>query len=188
MERTGQGQFLFQGLLIELVVQDGLDALVGAGPKMEGASAGGFQSHILDGFAEPDDSQAGTEALFGVGPILEDFLDDEGADRPDGGGPVHHAAGGPLQVSLVRLGSMFIQGREAAWLVTAPMSGHAFALVEELDGRVREPHVHRLMNQGIGDAVVVVVNLNMVVDVHLGLLPLGEDEGFSRQRFQPQPF
>src|SRR5437867_4596862 len=50
----------------------------------------------------------------------------------------------------------------------------------------RKANLDLLVDVEIGNAVVVAFDLNMVVNVDLGLLPLGKDEGFGGQWFQPR--
>jgi hypothetical protein len=59
------------------------------------------------------------------------------------------------------------------------------ALVEDLDGVGARAGVELFADQGMRDrVVVVVVDLDVVVDVHACLRPLGEDVGDGRQRAQ----
>ena len=46
MDGTVEWQFLLQRLLVQLMIEDGLDAPVGAGAKVKSAAAGGFQMGI----------------------------------------------------------------------------------------------------------------------------------------------
>ena len=96
MARAGQGQFLFQRSGFQVVLENGFDARIGAGVKVQGAPAGGFQALMAHGFAQADDAQGGAKALFGVGPVGHDFLDHLGALRADGFGPLQDAAGASI--------------------------------------------------------------------------------------------
>ena len=133
--------------------------------KMQSPSASRFQPVVPDGFAQPNDPQAGTEALLGMRAIFQDGGHSLPAIWPDGFGPVHHAPRRPLQVFLMRLGAMLLQGCEAAWLIISHMDGHALGGLEKFH-RVRgHAHIHLLMDQGIGNAVEVVFHRHMVVDI-----------------------
>ena len=60
------------------------------------------------------------------------------------------------------------------------MAGDALPAVEELDGVGGESGVELAPDEGVGDGVVVAFELDVVVDVHADLLPLGEDVGLGR--------
>jgi hypothetical protein len=59
--------------------------------------------------------------------------------------------------------------------------------VQDLHRRRREAHLDRLTNQRVRHAVVVPLDLDVVVDVHARLLPLGEGVGRRGQRQQRRP-
>ena len=61
--------------------------------------------------------------------------------------------------------------------VGARMAGDALPLVEALHGTLAVPGLQALPDQLIGHRVVVTVDLDVVVDVHPHLLPLGEFVG-----------
>lgn len=60
----------------------------------------------------------------------------------------------------------------------------AQAGVEALHGAGRQTHLQLLLHQLVGHRVVMPVDLDVVVDVHPSLLPLGIDVGLLRQRAQ----
>jgi hypothetical protein len=101
---------------------------------------------VAERFAQPDDAQARAEPLFGMGPMLKDFLHYLGAVRSNGVGPFHHATGSPLEVFLMGLGTVFFQGGESTRLVTSEVGRDAFARFKELHRLVRQPHIQLLMN------------------------------------------
>jgi hypothetical protein len=49
--RTGQGQFLFQRAAFQVVLENGVEAGIGTGAKVEGAPAGGFQALVAAGLS-----------------------------------------------------------------------------------------------------------------------------------------
>ena len=69
-------------------------------------------------------------------------------------------------------------------LVGAPVGGDALATVEELDGVGGVPGEELASGQGVGDGGVVAVELDVGIDVHTDLLPLGEDVGLGGERAQ----
>ena len=60
------------GLAIELVVEDGADRAVAAGADLKGAKTGRFDPFAAERLGEPDDAQAGAEALLGMAPLFQD--------------------------------------------------------------------------------------------------------------------
>ncbi len=128
-------------------MENGLEAVIGTGAKVQGTPAGGFQAVVAHGFAQADDPQGGAKTLFRMGPVGHDFLDDFGAIRADGFDPFQDAAGSPFQMLLMGLGPVFLQGREAAWPWAAQVGRHAFAVLKQLDGGVGQSHVKLMMDE-----------------------------------------
>ena len=62
------------GLAIEVVVEDGADRAVAAGADLERALAGRFDPFAAEGLDEPDNAQAGAEALLGMAAFFQDQL------------------------------------------------------------------------------------------------------------------
>src|SRR5437867_9724684 len=77
---------------------------------------------------------------------------------------------------------------EAAADVAAAMRGDATAVAEDLDHRRGGADVDALADERVRDAVVVMVELDVVVDVDAdGGLPRGDVEAARRQRPQRGP-
>ena len=55
------------------------------------------------------------------------------------------------------------------------MRGDSSALEEDLHGGIGEAHIELFMNQLIGNAVVVVIHLDVVIDIDPGAFPFGKD-------------
>jgi hypothetical protein len=69
----------------------------------------------------------------------------------------------------------------------ALMGGDALAPGEELDGAGGEPRLDFDAGEAMGDAVVVALDLDMVVDADAAHAPLGEHVGLGRQRLERRP-
>ena len=164
-----------------MIFQDGFDADVGAGAEVQRPFTSGLQSFGAGGFAQPHDAEAGAEALFGMGPAGEDLFDDLGTKGAGLLGPLHQPPGRPLQIALMGLGPMFLHGGKLTALVTADVCGHAFAALKQLDGVLGQAHVEQLMDQGMGHAVVVMIDHHMVVDVGRRHGPRGQLKRLGRQ-------
>ena len=53
------------------------------------------------------------------------------------------------------------------------MATDALAFMETLHTVGGEPHIDPLADQGIGDGIIMLIDFDMVVDVHGGFLPFG---------------
>ena len=81
------------------------------------------------------------------------------------------------------LGHVGRVGGVAAADMAADVGGHALAAMEDLDGRRGQPGVDLLVDERVGDGVVVPAQLDVVVDVDPGVdLPLAVDERLGGQR------
>ena len=60
---------------IEVVLEDRVDRAVGARTDLERAAASGFEPLAAIGLGEPQDADAGAEALLGVRALPQDDLD-----------------------------------------------------------------------------------------------------------------
>src|SRR5580704_9305253 len=60
---------------IEVVLQDRVDRAVGARTDLERPATGGFQPFAAIRLGEPQDADAGAEALLGVSTLAQDDLD-----------------------------------------------------------------------------------------------------------------
>src|SRR5437867_8088228 len=174
-----------ESLVIEARFENGLNTAVGTGLECHGPTASGFQSLGAVAVHEAEDTQAGTIAEFWMGTRVEEVLDSGGRGRTDGQAALDHVGTGPFEV-LMFLGPVLGQCGVLARHETAQMSGNATSLQKDLDGGGRKANFDLLVDVEIGNAVVVAFDLNMVVKVDLGLLPLGKDEGFGGQWFQPR--
>jgi hypothetical protein len=82
------------------------------------------------------------------------------------------------------LGHVLGDGGGFSGAITPEMGGDSSALEEDLHGGLGEPHLHLLMDELIGDAVVMAIHLDMVIDIDLGAFPFGKDEPVRGKRLQ----
>ena len=141
------GLFRRQGLLVQALSEYGVDAFVGEGLDPQGSEASGLQAFGGIAFTEPDDAQAGAEALFGMRAALEDPGDELFGMGAVLAGPADDPFRGPLEISLVRLGTVLGQGGIPAAFGASPMAGHPLSLQENLNREVWDPHVDLLANE-----------------------------------------
>ena len=173
-----------RGVQRELTIQarreDRFHALVGACLELAGSSGCGFQTFGAVGFSQTQDAQATAETLFRVRAGLKNLIDQRGGERTHRGRPTDQTLGRPFQVTLMRFGPVGVDGRMFAALVTAGVTGHTLAAMEDLDGHRGVPHIDFAMKQRIWNAVVVVVDFDVVVDMDAGLFPFRKRVGFGR--------
>lgn len=179
---------LRHGEAVEAVLEHGVDVAVGAGADGDGAGAGRLQAGLAIARAEPQEAEARAVALLGMRAVGENRLDKGRRRRADRAGPGDEARGGPLQVALMGLGHVGRVGGVAAAAMAADVGGDPLAAMEDLDGRGREARIDVLVDEGVGDGVVMPVQLDVIVDVDASVhLPLAVDEGLGRQGAERGP-
>ena len=66
----------------------------------------------------------------------------------------------------------------------ADMAGHGFAVIEALDGVGGDAHIDLFADQLLGDAVIVGIGFDVIVDIDCGDFPFGIGVGLERKRFE----
>src|SRR5207247_2401551 len=85
-DRRAVRSTLVRGVLIEFVVEDGTDRSVGERTDLDGPRGVGFQPYDTDRPRQPQDAEAGAEALVGVRPVLQDKMAEGAGCGRDGSG------------------------------------------------------------------------------------------------------
>src|SRR5438093_5363129 len=165
VDERGAGRWRGQGLAVEAVREDRLHA-----PIARGAHGPRALTRLLDprgvvAAGEAQEAEAGAEALLGMRAEREDLAHDGGRRWPDRLGPADEARRSPLRVAPMGVGPMRRLRREAVADVAAAMGGDAAAVAEDLDHRRGGADVDALADERVGDAVVVLVELEVIVDV-----------------------
>ena len=105
--------------------------------------------------------------------LLHDGLDQVAGVGPVFPCPLYNPGGSPLEVFLVGFGHVFRKGCVGAPYVASRMAGNPAVLEEGLDDPRRHPQLHLLFHKLIGNTVVVAVELDVIIDIHSRLFPLG---------------
>ena len=100
--------------------------------------------------------------------------------RPDGCAPADQARRTPFEMRAVRVRHVLGDRREA-WVVAPAMHPDPRAAVKDFERGGGEAHVDGLLNQPMRHGVEVVLDIDVVIDVHAHLAPLGVDEAFRGQ-------
>ena len=110
---------------------------------------------------------------------MKDLIDESSGKRTDCRCPSHETFGCPFQITLMRLGPMRIVGGMATDLRAARMTGNTLTAVKDLDGHRRITHIELAMEQSVRNAVVVLFDFNVVIDVDAYLFPFGKRVRFG---------
>src|SRR5438874_8332767 len=121
---------------------------------------GGFEAIGAEWPHQPHDAEAGSEALLGVGPALQDQLAQRGGSWADRSGLAANALDGP--VGVPPMARRHVLGHRGVPMVTAgaQMSGNPLALQEDLDGSRGQPHLHLAAGKAVGHAVEMTFELD----------------------------
>ena len=176
-----------QGQTVQAVFEDRLDVTIRPRAGGDRPGAGGVEPFGPVLLRQPQDAQARAIALLGMGPALEQGLDERFGVAPDGGAPADQAGGAPLQMRAMRLRHVVRDGRVAAGQIAAHMQPHAHAAQEHVDGRRRQADLDGGVNQRVRDGVIVPVDLDVIIDVDARVTPVGVDVAIARERLQRRP-
>ena len=100
-DRDGLGGPRLRGLAIELVVEDRAHRAVGQGADLDGARGRRPRAVPRRTARQPQDAEAGAEALLGVRSARKDQLAQDRGGGPDAGGPLAHALDGPIGIAAM---------------------------------------------------------------------------------------
>src|SRR5215468_7530293 len=116
-----------QRLAVQPLVEDRADRAVGTGADLEPAPTSGLEPIVAVVSREPEDAEAGAEALLGMRPAAQDDLDQGGGVGADGSGLTQHALMGPAGMTAVRRWHVLGQRGVPAAGTAAQVAGHALA-------------------------------------------------------------
>jgi len=170
------GAFRFRrerGLLVEPLLQNRLQAAIGTGLGGECALTGSLEPSWSIGLAQAQDPEACAITLFGMWLVFQDGANHLRGRWAHAFSPMNQAGGAPLQVGLMALGPVLVYGGVVIGNEAADVRSDAMVVVENLNRGGREAGLDLLTLQLIGDAVVVTIDFDVVVDVDPYLLPLG---------------
>ena len=186
----GEGPLFGTGSGFRQELQFGLEIPISQEMGIQHALAGSFHGLRVVFAGQAENAQAGAVGLFRVTPGRQDGLDELGGDRADLLPPVQQ----PLGSTAV---ARSVSTRSDGWLA------YALGRVEYLPGdgycgdgsppgclggrsppSVRWRGFRLGLQQSAGHAVEVLLELDVVVNIHPGCLPDGEFIGLVRQRTQ----
>ncbi len=172
---------LGQGVLVEALVEDGFHALIAGGIEVQGPTTGGLQSLIPVGCAQPQNAQAGAEALLRVRPRAEDDRDQLSRGRASLLSPVHQTFRCPAGRVPMCPGYVLGERGMAPLQRGSPVTGTPCVVVQQLQGVGGHAHIQLLFDQLVGHRVVVAQHLDMIINMDPGVLPLGRGRALAGQ-------
>ena len=160
------------------------DRAVGQAADFERTQAGRLEGVAPMRPGEPDDAEAGTEALFGMRLRSQHQIHQGRGVGPDLLGLPADLCGRHAGVSPMAGRHVPGHGRVPAVSRGPNMGGDALAVVEDLDGPRRDPDPQRLLQQLVRNRVVVPLDLDVIVEPGVPFEPFGVFVWVGGQRFQ----
>jgi hypothetical protein len=112
---------------------------------------------------------------------LEDMRHDLGGGRSGLLRPVDETGRGPVEVGTMGGRHVRRNGRVLAASSLAKVGSGPLVLEEDLDGGCGDPRLDLLPDQGVGNAVVVLLNVDVIVDVDARGGPLAKFVALGRK-------
>src|SRR2546423_12724892 len=187
-DRPTIGRRPLRSLAIELVVEDGASRAVGQRADLDRPRGGSFEAIGAERPHQAHNAEAGTEALFGMRPALQDQLAQRRGGRADRSGLAANALDRP--VSVTPMARRHVLGDCGVPMVAAgaQMSSDPLTLQKDLNSARRQPHLDLAAGKAVRNAVEMALELDMVVDADPTNAPLGKAIGLRRQRVEVGPF
>src|SRR3954452_10281668 len=181
------GRRPLRSLAIELVVEDRAHRAVGQRADLDRPRGGGFEAIGAERPHQAHNAEAGTEALFGMRPALQDQLAQRGSSWADRSGLAANALDRPVGIASVARRHML--GHRGVPMVAAgtQMSSDPLTLQKDLNSARRQPHLDFAAGKTVRNAVEMVLELDMVIDADSANAPLGKAIRLRRQRVEVGP-
>src|SRR3954468_3105058 len=163
------------------VLEDGGDRFVRTGVEQQGTGAGGVDALLAVALDQPENADGGAEALFRMRSRPQDDVDqgvDVGADLGCFG---TNTLMGPVAITTMRARHMLNNRRRAMRQGAAQMRRHPLAAQENLDSLLGDAGLDLLTHEVVRDAVVMLGDLDVIIEVDPAALPLGILVRFIRQ-------
>jgi hypothetical protein len=171
--RAVRGRLLCS-LPIEVFVEDGSDGSVAEAVDVDGEGRSCLEPFTAERALKAQDADAGPEALFWMRLSLQDEVAQRRCRWPDAGGFLPDAIERPVSIALMTGWHVLPDGRVPVVAAPSHMDGNPLAFDENLHGAVSEPHLDFAAGIAVGNAVEVVLDLDMVVDADAPPAPLRE--------------
>ena len=181
-KRGGGGQ----GDPVGAARQDVLHGAVAGRAEVQGPRTGGLHARGPVGLAQAHEAQTRAIALLGMRMARQQRGDERGGRGARRLRPADEARGRPLGVRPMRVRHVGGLGGVLATAPASAMRGDAPAFEKQFDRGGAEADLDPLVHELVGDAVVVVLDEDVVVDVHAGVAPLGEFVPTGREWAEPR--
>src|SRR3984885_12271131 len=180
MEENGRVRSCGRRLVLA-ALQDGGDRLVGARVEQERTCAGGIETLCAVALDEPENPDGGAEALLGMRTRAQDDVDQSVGVGADLGGGAANALMGPVAVAAMLTRHVLGDRRWPMRQSAAQVRGDALAAQENLDGPCGDSRLDLLVYETVRNAVVVLGDLDMIVEIDAAALPLRILVGLVRE-------
>ena len=121
------------------------------------------------------DTDRGAEALLWMRSFAQDDLDERRCLRPNLVRPPLDAFRRPIGIAPMARWHVFAHGGVLAVRRRAHMDCDTIAVMEQLDGPRRDPRPQRLAQQRMRHRIIVLLDLDMIIEAGLALLPFRVD-------------
>ena len=165
---------------VDVVFEDRGDRAVGQAVDLDGATAGGFETVGSIAFAQAQNAEAGTKPLLGMRLSFEDGLDQTGGMRTDTLGILLQPLMGPAGIAAMRARHVFADRGVPSLLPGSEMARGPTAAMEQFDRGRGDTCRDRLLDQAMGNGIVVFVDFDMIIDPDPTFLPFGVFIGLRR--------
>jgi len=166
---------------VDVVFEDRGDRAVGQAVDLDGAAAGGFETVGSIAFAQAQNAEAGTKTLLGMGLPFENGLDQAGGVRADGLGFGLQPFMGPAGIAAMSARHVLADRGVPSLLPGSKMARDPAAAMEQFDRGRGDACCDRLLDQAMGNGIIVFVDLDMIIDPDPAFLPFGVFIGLRRQ-------
>src|SRR5215475_3610539 len=178
---------LFHGLPIELVIEDGADGSIGESIDVDSACGSGFEPITAERALEAQDAEAGPEALFGMRSAFQNEFTQRSRRRSDSARIAADTLDRPIGVALMTGRHVVADGCVGVVTACTHMGGDPLAPGEDLHGACGEPHLDFAAGEAVGNAVEVILDLDVKVDADAAYAPFGKHVGLYRQGLERWP-
>ena len=169
---------------IKIVLEDRVDGCVGARADLDRPATGRFQALRPVCLSEFDDADTCPEALLGMRFMTHDNVDERLGGGTDFAGLAHDPLRCPVGVTAMCTWHVLAHRRVPFIGGPTHMGGDTLAVIKDLNRAGCKARPQLSADQCVRHRVVVLLDLDVIVETGLALLPLGMLVRLLRQGFE----